>query len=240
MIYRVVTGGRGFLGSAVSRQLAGIPGQLLCVDRNPGDGVEAIDAADVAFRERLRVFLAPAGRAELYLAAGTVPDLAWIAQTSPEQFQRVLNDTVVLSYASAHAFAEVTSSLRIPAAITFLGSVGATRSHRYKIAYDAAMAGVEALARGFALEYAPARLTTRVAAIGPIAGSPSSIEDGAHSADLVALVPANEYPSVDQVATAVITLGGPAFDIATGAIVLLDAGLSQQLCPAAIERRPTP
>jgi NAD(P)-dependent dehydrogenase (short-subunit alcohol dehydrogenase family) len=62
---------------------------------------------------------------------------------------------VAVSYASAHDFAEVTSSLRIPAAITFLGSVGATRSHRYKIAYDAAMAGVEALTRGFALEYTP-------------------------------------------------------------------------------------
>lgn len=30
---------------------------------------------------------------ELCLAAGTVPDLAGIAQSSPQQFQRVLNDS---------------------------------------------------------------------------------------------------------------------------------------------------
>ncbi|MGH3800240.1 MAG: SDR family oxidoreductase [Pseudonocardiaceae bacterium] len=127
-----------------------------------------------------------------------------------------------MSYVAARAFAEAVSAVAIPASITFLGSVGASRSHRYKIAYDAAMAGVEALARGFALEYASAGITTRVAAVGPIADSRTSIEDDGRSGGLVALMPARRYPTVEEVATAVIAFGGPAFDIATGAVLPLD------------------
>lgn len=202
--------------------------------------VEEFDVTDVSFHTRLRQFLIGATRAELYDAAGSVPDLAWIADVPPGEFQRMLNDNLVVSYAMARAFAETASTLEVPASITFLGSVGAARSHRYKIAYDAAMAGTEALARGFALEYASAGITTRVAALGPIADSRTSVEDGEWSGDLVALVPARRYPTVDEVVAAVITLGGPAFDLATGAVVPLDAGLTQQLRPADVERSPVP
>ncbi len=169
MIHRIVAGARGFLGVALARSLRAAPGRLLAVDRVPGKEVEAVDVTDVSFHARLRQFLIGATRAELYTAAGSVPDLARIADIPPTEFRLVLNDSLVVGYATARAFAEAASTLGIPASITFLGSVGAARSHRYKIAYDAAMAGTEALARGFALEYASAGITTRVAAIGPIA-----------------------------------------------------------------------
>jgi len=240
MIHRIVTGAQGFLGLALTRSLRAAPGYLLAVDRVPGKEVEAVDVTDIAFHERLRQFLIGATRAELYNAAGSVPDLACIVDIPPTEFQLVLNDNLVVSYATARAFAEAASALKVTASITFLGSVGAARSHRYKIAYDAAMAGTEALARGFALEYASAGITTRVAALGPIADSRTSIEDGGRSGDLVSLVPARRYPTVDEVATAVIAFGGSAFDIATGAVVPLDAGLTQQLRPADVERSPVP
>ncbi|MEV4437074.1 hypothetical protein [Streptomyces sp. NPDC049585] len=135
-------------------------------------------AEEAAFRSRLEHFLATATRAELYLAGSL-----------SEPQDRI----VPVTYAEAHAFAETVRTLGVPASLTFFTSTGGD------VAHDAAMAAVEALARGFATEYAPAHITTRVAALGPLT------------------VP------IDDIARAVVALAGPEFDLATGATVPLHA-----------------
>jgi hypothetical protein len=97
------------------------------VNRTPAHGVETFDATDAAFRERLCQFLAPATRAELYLAAGSVPELVWIADISPAELRRVVTDNLALNFTAVHAFTTCANALAVPAAIIFLGSVGASR-----------------------------------------------------------------------------------------------------------------
>ncbi|GAA2718700.1 hypothetical protein GCM10010315_34700 [Streptomyces luteosporeus] len=168
----MVTGAAGPLGSAVSRRLRRTEGRLLRTD------VEDADAGEEAFRARLEHFLATATRAELYHAAG---------------FTAADRRVVPVTHAAAHAFAETARTLGVPACLTFFTSAGGDAAH------DRAMAAVEALARRFATEYAPAHITTRVAALGPLTAP------------------------MDDIARAVVALAGPEFDLATGATLPLSA-----------------
>ncbi|MGH3800241.1 MAG: NAD-dependent epimerase/dehydratase family protein [Pseudonocardiaceae bacterium] len=93
MIHRIVTGAQGFLGSTLARLLRAAPERVLAVDRVPGKEIEAVDVTDVSFRAHVRQFLIGATRAELYNAAGNVPNLAWIADTSSTEFQRIPTTT---------------------------------------------------------------------------------------------------------------------------------------------------
>lgn len=242
MIHRVVTGASGFLGSALVRHLTGVPGRVLAIDRSASRLNVPLVMLDCRDRNGLADVLGPflqgADRVELYEAAGLVPPLARIAEIDPGTFRETVSHNLDSAYGAASSFAEVARTLDVRGSIVFLGSVGGCRSHRYQIAYDAAAAGVESLARGFALEYGPSGLTTRVAAVGPVAESPTTLADGVRAPGLVRLVPRGRYASRDEIVRAVAALGSEALDVANGAVVPLDGGLVQQLRPADRERPP--
>jgi gluconate 5-dehydrogenase len=238
-VARVVIGAAGFIGRRLCGQLASQPGSLLAVDvtaapyaNPPIVHVEPGDLSDV-----LASHLAGSARAELFYAAGRVPDLARTVDVSVDAFAAAIADNLTNAYATLRDFAEATEHLGIPAAAVVLSSVGAHRAHRYLVGYDAAKAGLESVVRSFALEYG-SRLSTRAVAVGPIAQSASTAADGAQLLELVQLVPQQRYLDLDEVAAAILAFGGPAFDGATGHTLVLDGGLTIQLRPVNVERPP--
>lgn len=242
MIVRIVTGASGFIGLALTQHLAGLPEDLHAFDATgspvPGVDVGRVDCRSDEFDEHVRHALNGATRGELYEATGTAPHLKRISNTRADEFTNLLTADLAPSYAAARTFAEVAESLGVPGSVTLLSSVGATRAHRFKVAYDAAKAGMESIARTFALEYGPTGISARAVEIGPISDSPTTMEDGDRLQALTELVPTGRYPSLTEVVSAVAAFGSPAFDIANGAVLPLDGGLIQQLRPASVERPP--
>jgi NAD(P)-dependent dehydrogenase (short-subunit alcohol dehydrogenase family) len=240
---RVVVGAAGLLGRRLVAHLADEPGRLLAVDaaRFWSDCRAAAlvqEATSPQFAEHLQPFVRGASRAELYFAAGFVPNLLRIRDTDTAVFRRVVERNLVAAFTVLRTFAETARLAGVPGSMTVLGSVGAERAHRYLVAYDAAKAGLASLVRSFALEYGLVGITSRLVAIGPVARSVSTVADGDRLPALVRLVPLGRYLDADEVAVAVATIGGPAFDAANGHTIDLDGGLSVQLRPADVERPP--
>jgi len=242
MTLRIVVGAAGFIGNAITRHATAGSVIAVAVDPAPATIPPAaqslrMDATADDFLQWLPSAFAGHERAEFYYAAGQVTPLRRVAHTSPTDFGKALDD-LVAAYTVTSRFAEASRQAGVPASIVIIGSVGAHHAHRYLVGYDAARAGLESVARSLAIEYGPHQITTRVLAIGPVAESTTTQADGKLLPALVRLVPTERYATVDQIAAAAVAYGGPAFDCANGHTLCLDGGLTIQLRPADIERRP--
>lgn len=259
---RIVTGAAGMLGTALRHQFkestepagsGGAGGLVVGYDTEPADGVVVLDVASPAFAEHLGILLShdgdaghfgdgsgvvdPVTRVELFHCAGTVPPLAGIAGTTVGEFRQTVDEHLVTAYAVLATLTRLAAEYGVQVGAVLMSSVGARHSHRWHVAYDAAKAGLESLARSFVLEHGQF-VSVRCVAVGPIAESPTTAADGERAAALVALVPRDRYPLLVDVAQAVAAFGGPAFDDAAGHVLTLDGGLTVQLRPRAIERPP--
>lgn len=244
MILRVIAGAAGQLGSAVTAASTRKGDRTLAVDPlltevPPGVELLRADAGSPAFGDRLKAELVGASRCELILAGGSIPPLVRVDDATDLDVEAALGD-VMTTFRAMSVFAKSAQSYAIGGSIVLIGSVGARYPHRYMISYDAARAGMESLARSFALEYAAHGITTRVLAVGPIAESATSRADGELAEALIRLVPLGRYPRLDEVAVAAITVASAALDCANGHTITLDGGLTVQLRPADIERGPAP
>jgi gluconate 5-dehydrogenase len=242
MTIRIVVGAAGLIGNAITRHAAAEAATAVAVDPAlaaiaPAAQSLRMDATGDDFAQWLPSALSGHERAELYYAAGQVTPLRRVVDTSPTDFGKALDD-LVSAYTVTSRFAEASRQAGVPASIVIIGSVGAHHAHRYLVGYDAARAGLESIARSLALEYGPYQITTRVLAVGPVAESATTQADGNLLPALVRLVPMQRYATVDQIAAAAIAYGAPAFDCANGHTLCLDGGLTIQLRPADIERRP--
>ena len=186
------------------------------------------------------IFSRPALRAELYVLAGVIPDLVSIEAVTSADFEQCLVKNVMPAYSSMRQFCILAKEKGIPASITVAGSIGASKAHRWKVAYDSAKAAMEGMTRVFALEYGPDNIRSNVVAIGPIAQSKTTMEDGSLLSDLVGLVPMGRYAELSEVVSVLKTVGSPAFDFVNGQVVAIDGGLATQLRPGSIERGPAP
>ncbi|MBI1758336.1 MAG: SDR family oxidoreductase [Actinobacteria bacterium] len=238
---RIVTGAAGLVGSALVEHLGVLPGRLLALDTYPGPTLAPVTVLDVRSRdltELINRHAEGAARLELYHCAGTVPTLRSIHDTHLAVFRSTVEDNLVCAYAALHAVADVAGNRGVPVGAVLLSSVGATRAHRYHVAYDAAKAGVESLARAFTLEHGT-YLSARCVALGPLAESRTTAEDGPLAEALLALMPRGRYPRLADLVQAIAAYAAPAFDDSAGHTLTLDAGLSVQLRPGTVERQPS-
>jgi NAD(P)-dependent dehydrogenase (short-subunit alcohol dehydrogenase family) len=257
---RIVAGAGGLVGLAVTRRLLTGKGDTWALERS-ARGLEAARALfqtmpvrEGELRVGREVDLLDSGacarlfgealgearytHAELYLCAGDVGGLALLSQVSVADFRKSLEDNLVLAYTVAREFALAAIAQAIPASITLAGSVGGQKAHRYKVGYDAAKAGVEGMARAFAVELGSQGVRTNVIAVGPIAESPSTAADGSRLSELVRLVPAARYASADEVAAVFCAVGSSEWGFLNGETIAVDGGLSFQLRPVQFERGP--
>ncbi|GAA1381167.1 SDR family oxidoreductase [Catellatospora chokoriensis] len=242
MILRVIVGAAGQLGAAITTASARAGDRTLAVDpliteAPPGIEVLRAGVGSPSFADALDAALAGATRGELILAGGRVPPLVRVPDATSHHVEAALAD-IVATFQALSVFAESVKSAAIGGSMLLISTVGARRPHRYMAGYDAARAGMESLARSFALAYAPHGITTRVLAVGPVAESATSRADGDLTDALVRLVPLGRYPRLDEVANAAITVASAALDCANGHTITLDGGLTVQLRPVDIERAP--
>lgn len=237
-VARVVVGAAGFIGQQLCAYLDPLPGLLLAIDvARPSLKPSILDVEPHQLPDLLARHLGGSDRAELYYAAGRVPELARMVDIATDDFASAIAENLTSAYMTLRDFAETVRHLGVPAAAVVTSSVGAHRAHRYLVGYDAAKAGLESVVRTLALEYGP-HLSTRAVAVGPIAQSASTAADGALLQELIQLVPQQRYLNLDEVVAAILAFGAPAFDGASGQTLVLDGGLTIQLRPANVERPP--
>jgi hypothetical protein len=112
------------------------------------------------------------------------------------------------------AFASMGDGGRIVIVASALGLVAA----REEAAESVRAAGLLALARTLAMEFAPRRIAVNAVAVGPIDG------DAGISARMISHVPLKRGAHLDEVATAVLFLADPDNAYMTGHVLTVDGG----------------
>jgi NAD(P)-dependent dehydrogenase (short-subunit alcohol dehydrogenase family) len=216
----IVTGAAAGIGHATADRLVTGGWQVVGIDRSPGavDGFELLvgDAGDAsvlaAAVERLD------GRLDaLVCSAGIPPSGPW---DSRAHWDEVLAIDLTAPY----------EALRVtwPALVAATGSavlvgsiVGAAEGSLRSPAYAAAKAGIEGLARSFAIIGAPVGVRVNVVAPGAIA---TDFDERFLPADHRTDVPLGRMGSVDEVAAVIGFLVGPDASYVTGAVWTVDGG----------------
>ena len=159
-----------------------------------------------------------------------------ILSTEPEQWDRLIAVNLRSLYLCSRAAAK-TMVARRSGVIVNLGSAGATRAHRNRVAYDATKGAIESATRALALDLAPWGIRVNAVAPGAIVVERrSSIGDTDRAAS--DLIPLGRLGTAADVAGVVRFLASDDAAYLTGIVVTVDGGLSAQLRPPALDARP--
>ncbi len=216
----IITGAAAGIGRATASLLSTEGWRVVGIDRSDADGVDLVvgDAGDPAV---LADALARCDRSldALICSAGIPPSGPW---DSREHWDEVLRVDLSAPY----------EALRVcwPALVTAGGSavlvgsiVGAAEGSLRSPAYAAAKAGVEGLARSFAIIGAADGVRVNVVAPGAIA---TDFDERLLPADHRTDVPLGRMGTAEEVAGVIGFLVSPAASYATGAVWTVDGGRS--------------
>lgn len=220
----VVTGGASGIGAECVRQLRAEGWNAIAWDRDSGhDGCIAVDIANYAS------VAAAASRLDgvdlLVNAAGIAGDRQPSADKNPAEWDAVMAVNLSGSFYSMHA---LYPQLKARGGVVVnISSVAGMVMAKGRVHYAVSKAGVAALTRSLALEWAADGI--RVVAIAPgYVKTPMierSIEAGELSEQALAAVhPMNRLASTEEIAGAIIALSRPPFQFMTGAVVTIDGG----------------
>ena len=216
----IVTGAAAGIGHAIAKQLAASDWRVVGIDRSeislPGIEVLTGDAGDASvLREAVK--RCDGSVEALVCSAGIPPSGPW---DSREHWDAVLAVDLTAIY----------EALRIcwPGLVAAGGSavlvgsiVGAAEGSRRSPAYAAAKAGVEGLARSFAVIGAPDGVRVNVVAPGAIA---TGFDERLQPADARTDVPLGRMGTAEEVAAVIGFLVSPEASYVTGAVWTADGG----------------
>lgn len=211
----IVTGATAGIGRATADLLSAEGWQVVGIDRSPGTDLTG-DAGDPA------VLAAAVEQCEgrigaLVCSAGIPPSGPW---DSREHWDEVLAVDLTAPYEALRTCWPALVAAR--GAVVLVGSiVGAVEGSRRSPAYAAAKAGIEGLARSFAVIGAPEGVRVNVVAPGAIA---TDFDDRLLPADHRTDVPLGRMGSAAEVAAVIGFLVGPAAGYVTGAVWTADGG----------------
>lgn len=216
----IVTGAAAGIGRAVAELLVADGWHVVGIDRADGtlpggdllrgDAGDASVLADAAARCGGRVDA-------LVCSAGIPPSGPW---DSREHWDEVLAVDLTAPYEALRTCWPALVAAR--GAVVLVGSiVGAVEGSRRSPAYAAAKAGIEGLARSFAVIGAPEGVRVNVVAPGAIA---TDFDDRLLPADHRTDVPLGRMGSAAEVAAVIGFLVGPAAGYVTGAVWTADGG----------------
>jgi NAD(P)-dependent dehydrogenase (short-subunit alcohol dehydrogenase family) len=198
---------------AVAEALAG-PSLVLSGDVTDEDFNEA--AADAT--------LAEWGGVDVWICnAGISPIVAGPRDTTAAAWRRILDVNLTGAFLGARAAARV---LRDGGRLIFTGSVLGDRPRERLTAYSASKAGLVGLAKGLALDLAPAGITVNVVAPGwfdsPLADGWK--HDPALAAEIIGHTAQRRWGPPTDLAGAYLFLASEAAAFATGTVLTVDGG----------------
>jgi NAD(P)-dependent dehydrogenase (short-subunit alcohol dehydrogenase family) len=229
----IVTGGIRGIGEGVTRRLRSAGWRCGVIDLDPEGGALAkgmgvawarADVADpVATASAFAALRAELGELDGLVNCAGINLTGEAADLSVDDWRRVLDVDLSGTFYACRAAAP---HLRPGSAVVNVASVLAVRARRGRIAYAAAKAGVVAVTRVLALEWAERSI--RVNAVAPgwtdtplIRGQ---VAAGTLDLGLLDAVPMGRLATVDEVAAAVEFLLGPDAGFITGHTLLVDGG----------------
>jgi NAD(P)-dependent dehydrogenase (short-subunit alcohol dehydrogenase family) len=223
----VVTGGAGDLGRAIVGGLRerDVPVASLDLVDNADASLSLtcdITDSDAVSAAADRVHDALGEVAMLVCGAGIVSTVA-LADLEPQEWHRVLDVSLTGAYLAARAFVpQMTAGGAVVAISSGLGTRGMPRGGHYA----AAKAGMEALMKSVALEYARAGVRANAHALGPFATKMLDDHPGDDFEERARLVPLGRLGDPDDVVGPALFLLGDHSRYVTGAVLHLSGGFT--------------
>jgi NAD(P)-dependent dehydrogenase (short-subunit alcohol dehydrogenase family) len=228
----VVTGGTRGIGRTIASRLAAAGARVLvCGRREPESLPSGVDfmIADVREPVQAKELIDEAvrrfGALDLVVNnAGGSPSVP-AATVSPNLVTAVVRLNLLAPFFVAQAANAVMQHQESGGLIVNIGSVSATRPAPGTAAYAAAKAGIEALTRALAVEWAPrVRVNTVTAGVVRTEENSHHYGDEAALAAVAATVPLRRMATPDDIADAVLLLSSPLAGYVTGAGLVVDGG----------------
>jgi NAD(P)-dependent dehydrogenase (short-subunit alcohol dehydrogenase family) len=183
------------------------------------------DVTDAEFNEEVADATATAwGGLDVWICnAGISPIVAGPLQTDPSIWRAILEVNLTGAFLGARAAARV---MRAGGRLIFTGSVLGERPHEGLTAYSASKAGLVGLAKGLALDLAPAGVTVNVVAPGwfdsPMAEAWKN--DAALAASVLGHTAQHRWGAPTDLAGAYQFLASDAAAFVTGTVLTVDGG----------------
>lgn len=227
----VITGGARGIGAATADRFAAMDGRVMVLDRDPGDrdGI-AVDVTDREAVERaIASVVATHGRIDVLVNnAAIADDFKPTIEQDSAPFDRGLAINLVAPFHIARTVARVMER-QGGGAIVNISSIAARGGLPRRSGYCAAKAGIEAMTRSLAIEWAAAGIRVNAVAPGYIA-TPGVTEletSGKRSLDAVRRrIPVGRLGRPEEIADAIAFLASADASYITGAIVAVDGGWS--------------
>lgn len=238
----LVTGGGTGIGRGIALGMAAYGAHLVLASRNPATlrvvaeqaealGVQALPVpTDIRRREQVdalvQTTVATFGRIDVLVNNAAGSFLAAARKITPNGWQAVLDTTLSGTFFCSQAVGLQMIKqgggkiINITATLHFKGSPGL-------LAPSAAKAGVEALTRTLALEWARYNILVNAIAPGPMhtEGADRNLWSNAAFHDIVKRgVPLGRFGRAEDIANMAVYLASPAGDYITGATMVVDGG----------------
>ena len=157
-------------------------------------------------------------------AAGNFPVPA--SQLSSNGFKAVMDIDLLGTFNVCRAAFEPLS--RQGGAIVSITATQAFVPTMLQVHVGAAKAGIEKMTKDLALEWGPFGIRVNTIAPGPVEGTEgmSRLAPGEMATDLKKRMPLGRYASIEEIAHGVLFLVSPAGSFITGAMLLMDGGMS--------------
>jgi len=215
----VVTGGTSGIGAATAARFREEGCDVVVLARTPGPGVTVCDVAD---RGQVEQVFARLERLDVLVANAGVSERCAAADITPGQWARVIGTNLDGAFWTAQA-----AAARMPAGggtVLFTASTNALVGYRYYADYNAAKAGVVALTRSLALEWAP---RVRVNAVCP-GYVLTPMQEAEYSPEMLAAVneriPLGRHAWPEEVAGLFAYLASDEAAYFTGSVIVMDGG----------------
>jgi NAD(P)-dependent dehydrogenase (short-subunit alcohol dehydrogenase family) len=236
----LITGGNSGIGLATARIFVAEGAKVAITGRNKktldaaaeelGKGVLALQAeiTDVKQTERAVAAAAEAfGKFDILFANAGIGGTSPVGQTTLEQFEQIIRTNLTSVFFTVQA---AYPHLRDEASVILNGSVHAIMGVPGYSAYAATKAGVRAMTRNLASEFAPRRIRVNQVTPGgtktPI-WSPYAPTDEAMAAlekNMSQGVPLGRFAEADEIAKAALYLASDDASYVTGAEIVVDGG----------------